>query len=134
MFGGGHFYFVAGAVENVPRDFGAVFVGDGDVDEADGLVVGAAAGSGDSGNAEPVVGVEGDAGAGCHGAGDGFADGAVLEEHVVGDGEQGFFGLVAVGDDAAGEVSARAGYVGDAVCEQPAGTGFGGGEGGPEFL
>lgn len=108
---------------------GMVARGAGDADGADGLVLGAAGGSGDARDREGVVGVlESLERAYGHGAGDRLRDRAVLIDQLGGDGEQIDLRSVGVGDEASLEDVGGACEAGDHLGEEAAGTAFGEGE------
>ena len=95
--------------------FGFLGVGEGDVDQADGLVFGAAGGAGDAGDAQ----AEGCAGAQADAVGEGFGDfggdGAVLRRSARRDAGEGGLECVGVDDGAAEERARAAGDAGDAL-------------------
>ncbi len=133
---------VEGAVDGAGFDGEAVagirdFVGPGavggkvaEVDGADGEFRGAAAGAGEAGDAEGIVGAKFFRGAGDHGDRGLGTDGAVLVEETFGHVEHLDLGVVGVGDHAAEKSSRGAGDVGKFTGEEAAGAGFSDGEGG----
>ena len=123
-------FAVSGDVELF--DLGIFAVGEGDVDEADGLVGVEAAGScgaGDAGDAEG----EGAAGAAADAFGeracDCVRDGAVFVDEVGGNVGEGGLAAVGVSDGAAEEDARTVGDGGEALTEQAAGAAFGDSEG-----
>ncbi len=118
-----------GEEEAFHEGFGVGLGGEADEDGADGLCGATAAGTGNAGDGEGVVGVGGAEGALGHGGADFGADGTALLDEDLGDAEEVGFGLVGVGDEALGEDGGGTGDVGEAVGEEAAGAGFGGGDG-----
>src|SRR5271168_5354453 len=107
-------------------------VGDGDVDEADGLGLvrswRAGSGAGDAGDANAERGSGAFADAFGERAGDGVADRAVGLNHLLGDAGEESLEVVGVDDRATEEVTGAAGDGGEAFGEQAAGAAFGAGE------
>src|ERR1017187_4673399 len=99
-------------------------VGNGYVDQADGLLFGAASGASDSGNCYGVGGSGAGSRANRHGFGGLWADGAELLERFGGDAEQGGFERVGVRDEAAEEVIRTAGRRTETRAEHTAGAAF----------
>ena len=107
---------------------GIAGAGGGEMHEADGLGVAAAAGAGDAGDGDGDVGMGMRERTLGHGAGDGFADGAVLPDQGLGDAEALVLGRVGVGDEAALDHVGGAGDLGQQRRDQAAGAAFGRGQ------
>src|SRR5687768_6574991 len=103
---------------------GASFAVDSDAHGADRFLLGAAARTGNTGDAYTHVDLSAPANAGGHGLGNGFADRTVLSDQRVGHIEQFDLGAVAVSHDASLDVLGATGNVGEPRRGQPAGARF----------